>query len=62
MPSRDLLNHFQDALVVERQWEVGGRHYEKTALAWLQNLDRQRRACEEILRPVYGAQNAALWL
>lgn len=62
MPSHDLLTHFQDDLVVERQWEVDGTHYEKTATAWVENLDRRRGECLDILRDVYGPDDAKLWL
>lgn len=55
MPSEDLLDQFSGPVVLDRRWRVNGRHYEKTALAWLENMDRQRERVEEILRPVYGA-------
>jgi cyclopropane-fatty-acyl-phospholipid synthase len=62
MPTPDLLGRFSEDLVVERQWEVGGGHYEKTALAWLENLDASREDCLEILTGVYGAGEARRWL
>jgi len=47
--------------VNEKMWIVDGRHYEKTANDWLDNLDRRRDEALEALRPVYG-RDAALWL
>ena len=44
MPARDTLLHFQDRLRIERHWELSGEHYEKTARAWLDNLDASREA------------------
>jgi len=49
MPSEDLLGHFQDDLLLERQWRVDGRHYARTCEAWLGNLDRHREAARRAL-------------
>ncbi|HWN47292.1 MAG TPA: class I SAM-dependent methyltransferase, partial [Steroidobacteraceae bacterium] len=62
MPSAALPLHFQDHLRLERQWTLSGRHYEKTANAWLANLDRNRTQVLPILAATYGQENAGLWL
>ncbi len=62
MPSDDLLFQLQDHLTVEKHWQVNGRHYSKTAEAWLNNLDRRRDAILPILQEVYGEKNAGRWL
>jgi cyclopropane-fatty-acyl-phospholipid synthase len=61
MPSHGLIRHFPDSFAVEAEWRWDGRHYQRTALDWLANLDRDRRAAMEVLRRVHG-QDAALWL
>ena len=44
MPSEGLFAHFDEHLSLRRQWRVNGLHYWKTCEAWLENLDRNRRA------------------
>lgn len=62
MPSDDLLLHFQRHLIVEDRWRVDGTHYEKTAEAWLANLDANRQAVYPVLEGTYGRDQAAVWL
>jgi cyclopropane-fatty-acyl-phospholipid synthase len=62
MPSDDLLYRLQDHLVVEKHWQVNGKHYGKTAQAWLENLDRRRKAVMPVLQGVYGLEDAGRWL
>lgn len=62
MPSDDLIYRFQEDMVVEEHWQVDGTHYQKTAEAWLANLDRKRRTILPILEQVYGKPDAQRWL
>ena len=62
MPSDDLLFQLQDHLIVHKHWQVNGRHYSKTAEAWLKNLDHNRTAIVPVLQDVYGPQNTDRWL
>jgi cyclopropane-fatty-acyl-phospholipid synthase len=61
MPSDDLPLHFQEHLRVLRQWRWNGRHYEKTANAWLQNMDRNRQILWPILQRTYGPEFTRQW-
>lgn len=61
MPSDDLLLHFQERLVLIGHWWVNGRHYEKTANAWLARMDAARSDLEPILEQVYGREQAGVW-
>jgi cyclopropane-fatty-acyl-phospholipid synthase len=62
MPSAPLPLHFQRHLRLERQWAWSGEHYQKTANAWLENLDANRDAVLPTLQAAYGTAQAALWL
>jgi cyclopropane-fatty-acyl-phospholipid synthase len=61
MPSDDLLYHFQDRLSVEAHWRVKGTHYQKTAEAWLANMDAQKGEILPFFEEVYGEESAARW-
>lgn len=62
MPSFDLLRHFDRHLRVQEQWKWNGTHYQRTAEAWLANLDANRRQVLPILKQAYGATEARRWL
>lgn len=61
MPSADLPLRFPQHLNIERQWSWNGRHYEKTANAWLANMDAKRSELMPVLAATYGEQNATQW-
>jgi cyclopropane-fatty-acyl-phospholipid synthase len=60
MPSHGLITQFPDLFEVEADWMWNGRHYERTALDWLANYDRNAKPIMAILREVYGAE-AGVW-
>ena len=61
MPSESLFTEVQDVLQAEEQWRINGSHYERTANAWLDNMDRQRAAIEDVLGAAYGRDAAGRW-
>lgn len=61
MPSDDLFLRHQDDLLVERHWRLDGRHYQRTAEAWLANMDRRRGAVDAALAEAYGPAGVARW-
>jgi cyclopropane-fatty-acyl-phospholipid synthase len=61
MPSDDLALRFQDDLRLARRWRWDGTHYQRTANAWLANMDARRAAVWPVLEQTYGAEQAALW-
>lgn len=61
MPSDDLPLAFQDDLEVLKRWTWNGRHYQKTAEAWLENLDRNKAAVLRVLGRTYGDGEASRW-
>jgi cyclopropane-fatty-acyl-phospholipid synthase len=62
MPSDDLIAHLEIDLTVESHWRVNGRHYQKTAEAWLKNLDAEHEKILHIMQSVYGSRSARRWL
>lgn len=62
MPSEDWLLHFQEAFTLRDRWTLDGRHYARTARAWLANLDANREKVLVLFRDVYGADDAQRWL
>jgi cyclopropane-fatty-acyl-phospholipid synthase len=62
MPSDELPLRFQDHLRFVQRWRWDGRHYERTANAWLERLDLQREQVLPVLARTYGAADAAQWL
>jgi len=62
MPSDELPMRFQDHLRFVQRWRWDGRHYEKTANAWLANIDARRDLVMPVLEQTYGAAQAAMWL
>jgi cyclopropane-fatty-acyl-phospholipid synthase len=61
MPSDDLLPSFQRDLRLESSWRVSGKHYARTAEAWLANLDRHADRALPLLAATYGEDQARRW-
>lgn len=61
MPSDGWLLQFQDDLVADGHWTFGGEHYQRTAEAWLRNMDAHRAELDPILAAVYGPGEAERW-
>ena len=61
MPSVGLLRHFQADLTLAEEWQVDGRHYQRTANDWLGNMDRNAAVIRPLLAETYGATEAKRW-
>lgn len=60
MPSDDLPLYFQNDLVIAEQWRWPGTHYEKTANAWLKNMDASKELWDTF-ESIYGKEDAMKW-
>ncbi|MCA9295621.1 MAG: hypothetical protein KC983_03870, partial [Phycisphaerales bacterium] len=61
MPSPNLLPSYDEDLRVTEQWQWSGTEYQRTAEAWLRNLDAARAAVMPILEKTYGRGEADRW-
>ncbi|MDM0111141.1 cyclopropane-fatty-acyl-phospholipid synthase family protein [Variovorax sp. J22R133] len=60
MPSDDLALHCQDDLRILQRWRWDGRHYQRTAEAWLRNMDDRRSEILPLFHDTYG-RDAEIW-
>lgn len=61
MPSDGLPLVCQDHLSCVDRWRWDGSHYEKTANAWLANMDGARETLWPVIERVYGKAGARVW-
>jgi cyclopropane-fatty-acyl-phospholipid synthase len=61
MPSDGLPLACQDRLACVARWRWNGTHYEKTANAWLANMDAARETLWPVIERVYGKAHARVW-
>ena len=61
MPSEDLPLFFQEDLKIIDQWSWSGKQYEKTANAWLANIDFNKEKVMKTLEKIYGKDNSKKW-
>ena len=61
MPSDDLPLAFQKDLIFIQRWRWDGRHYEKTANAWLENMDNNKQALLPLFKKVYSNNDMHKW-
>lgn len=61
MPATETLLWFQNGLRIEDRWLLSGRHYQRTAEAWLRNQDRHRQAVLDLFTEQYGPLEAKRW-
>lgn len=61
MPSNQLFYEFQKELEIEDYWAVNGREYQKTAEAWLRNMDFNKQQLKKIISETYGPSQVTRW-
>ena len=60
MPSHDMIREFPDLFTVEQDWRWSGKHYERTALHWLANMDASPQPVAAVMAETYGRE-ARVW-
>jgi cyclopropane-fatty-acyl-phospholipid synthase len=61
MPSEDLPLRFDRHLIPIEHWRWEGTEYQKTAEAWLRNMDARKTAIISIFDEIYGGQDSERW-
>ncbi len=61
MPSDELALACQGHLACVARWRWDGTHYERTANAWLANMDDARETLWPVIEHIYGRQEAQVW-
>ena len=61
MPSAHIFHYFTDHMNVENYWAVDGIHYQKTARAWLDNMDQKKSQIFKVLKKHYGEKDYKKW-
>lgn len=61
MPSHNLLLRFQDDLRIDQHWAISGTNYQRTAEAWLANMDANRKEIWPLFEETYGRDQAKRW-
>jgi cyclopropane-fatty-acyl-phospholipid synthase len=62
MPVHDIFAHFADDMRVIQDWRWSGVQYQRTAEAWLENLDSRTGEALAILERLHGAGEGRRWL
>ncbi|RYF01423.1 MAG: class I SAM-dependent methyltransferase [Comamonadaceae bacterium] len=61
MPSDDLALHCQQDLALLDRWRWEGTHYQRTAQAWLDNMDAEHDTLMPLFVATYGGEAAVWW-
>ncbi len=61
MPSDKLLLYFAGNFEIKNHWIVNGEHYEKTANAWLENIDNSKEEVLQLFSSTYGEKDKLKW-
>jgi cyclopropane-fatty-acyl-phospholipid synthase len=62
MPSDDLPLYFQEHLRLADRWRWDGRHYARTARAWLDNMDRHRDTLMPVVQAAHQDTQGIWWM
>ena len=61
MPSLELPLHFKEQLTLSERWIWPGQHYQKTANAWLANMDQHESVIKPLFEQCFGKAHATTW-
>ena len=61
MPSDRLPYQVPETLKVERHFRWPGKHYQRTALAWLRRMDKHKASIWPVFQEIYGVESQLWW-
>ena len=62
MPSNHLYLYYADGFQLEDHRVINGKNYQKTARAWLENMDRHKAKIKDLFNGVYGSDQSDTWV
>ena len=58
MPASNLFHRFDKDLTIRKHWKVNGKHYARTSLHWLNNINKNKIQIMQLFKKIYPNREA----